>query len=1025
MKKLLRITGISILILLLLALLIPVVFRKQIQSLVRKEINRQLNAQVDFRDVKLSLFRHFPDITISVHDLRIVGRDAYAGDTLLSVPSLDITAGLFSVIRGKDIRVNGLYATRPKIHLQVSEDGLASWDILKKTAPDTGGTDTASSSFHLRLKKYRLRQAELVYADDQASSYLTLRDFNHTGSGDLTADLFVLSTSTQASSASFTQDGIPYLVNTVTDLDADLKVDNRNQTYTFKTDDVKLNALRLSVEGSVQLLDAGSTKLDLRFSSPGNDFKDLLSMVPAMYTQDFRDIRTSGEASFTGFIKGILAPGRIPAYDVAMKVKNGSFQYPGLPGSVKNIQLSLQAANPDGIPDHSVIDISSGHMEFDKEPLDFHFLYKNPETIQYIDAGAKGKLDLAQVSRFFKLKKGTQLSGQVWADAFAKGPLKALQQQSGPFSAGGFFDIRNLYYSDPAQFPQPVKNGNMRATLQHQGGEADRTRIDISKGHLEVGNDPLDFSLLLSQPVTAMQMSGKLNGRITLDHLKQWGVIPDGSSLSGRLQTDMAFAGSRASVHKKEYDKIKLNGTAMLQQVQYRSAAYPEGISIREANLLFRDHTVQLDPFRAAYLGTAFSGHGKVSNLAGHLVGGQELDAVLSVRADQVDLNKWTGTSVSRGQNGTTAKPANATRPFQVPAGVRMNIQAAADLVQYDKVDYKNVTGELQIRDEKISFKNIRTDVLEGTAVINGSYSTLLHKTEPDIGFNYTIRDMDVQKAFQAYNTVQFLMPIGRFLSGKLNSELSLTGHLQANMFPQLNSLTGNGNLLLLQGVLKKFAPLEKLAAVLQIDRLKSISVRDIKNYIEFTNGKVLVKPFNLKIDDIEMQIGGFHGFDQSIDYAIQMKLPRSVMGSSGNNLVNSLAAKASSRGLPFKLGETVNLSIKMTGSIDNPSLGIDLKEMAGNVMDSLKEQAKDFVQAKLDSAKQKAKDSLRAVEDQLKQKIKDKLKEQVLGKDSSKPANPDPQPADSTPKKPGSVIKDKLKDIFNRNRKTKDSLPE
>lgn len=1023
MKKLLRITGISIGILLLLALLIPVVFRKQIQSLVRKEINRQLNARVDFRNVKLSLFRHFPRITISVNDLTIVGRDFYEGDTLLSVPSLDITAGLFSVIRGKDIKVNGVYASRPVIRLRVSRDGQANWDILKPSGANEPGTDTTASSFHIQLKKYRLRQANLVYADQQADTYFNLQDFNHTGSGDLTADVFVLSTSTQASAASFSQDGIPYLVNTVTDMDADLKVDNRNQTYTFKTDDIRLNALRLSVEGSVQLLESSATRLDLRFSSPTNDFKDLLSMVPAMYTQDFKDMRTSGEASFTGFIKGILAPGRIPAYDVNMKVKNGSFQYAGLPGSVKNIQLSLQATNPDGMPDHSVIDISRGHMEFDKEPLDFHFQYKNPQTIQYIDAGAKGRLDLAQISRFFKLNKGTQLSGQVWADAFAKGPLKALQQQSGPFSAGGFFDIRNLFYSDPQQFPQPLKNGNLRATLQHAGGEADRTQIDISRGHLEIGNDPLDFSLLLSQPVTTMQMSGKLNGRISLDHLKQWGVIPAGSSLSGRLQTNLTFAGSKASVRKKEYDKIRLNGTATTQQLQYRSPAYPEGISVPEAGLAFRDNTVKLDPFSAAYLGTRFSGQGTLNNLAGYLVGGQELDAALNLRADQLDLNKWTGTPASAGQSNSSPS-TNPGRPFQVPAGVQMNIQAAVDRVQYDNVDYNNVNGELQIREQKISFKNIRTDVLDGNAVINGSYSTLLHKTEPDIGFSYTIRNMDIQKAFQAYNTIQFLMPIGKFLSGKLNSELSLTGNLQADMFPKLNSLTGNGNLLLLQGVLKKFAPLEKLATVLQIDRLKSISVRDIRNYIEFTNGKVLVKPFTLKIDDIEMEIGGFHGFDQSIDYAIQMKLPRSVMGQNGNNIVNNLAAQASSKGLPVKLGETINLSIKMTGSIDNPSLGINLKEMAGSLIDSMQEQVKDFVQAKIDSARQKAKDSLAAVKDQLKDRIKDKIKEQVLGRDSSQPQSPAPSPADSTPKKSGSGIKDKLKDIFNRNRKTKDSLP-
>src|ERR1043165_7511205 len=69
MKKALKITGITLLTLLVLAFLIPVVFKKQIQRLVKKEINKNLVAKVDFSDVKLSLFRHFPRVGIVIKDL--------------------------------------------------------------------------------------------------------------------------------------------------------------------------------------------------------------------------------------------------------------------------------------------------------------------------------------------------------------------------------------------------------------------------------------------------------------------------------------------------------------------------------------------------------------------------------------------------------------------------------------------------------------------------------------------------------------------------------------------------------------------------------------------------------------------------------------------------------------------------------------------------------------------------------------------------------------------------------------------
>jgi hypothetical protein len=127
------------------------------------------------------------------------------------------------------------------------------------------------------------------------------------------------------------------------------------------------------------------------------------------------------------------------------------------------------------------------------------------------------------------------------------------------------------------------------------------------------------------------------------------------------------------------------------------------------------------------------------------------------------------------------------------------------------------------------------------------------------------------------------------------------------------------------------------------------------------------------------MQIGGMHGFDQSMDYIIAMKVPRKYLGNEGNKLINGLASSAQSKGIPITLGEIVNLNVKMGGSLTSPSLKIDLEQVVGNAVEQLKDQAKDFAQAKIDSAKQRAKDTLASIKEQVKDNLKDKLKEQLL----------------------------------------------
>jgi hypothetical protein len=62
-------------------------------------------AKVDFKDVSLSLFRHFPKISISLDELSVVGTNEFSKDTLIAAKTLDASVNLISAIKGKDIKV--------------------------------------------------------------------------------------------------------------------------------------------------------------------------------------------------------------------------------------------------------------------------------------------------------------------------------------------------------------------------------------------------------------------------------------------------------------------------------------------------------------------------------------------------------------------------------------------------------------------------------------------------------------------------------------------------------------------------------------------------------------------------------------------------------------------------------------------------------------------------------------------------------------------------------------------------------
>jgi hypothetical protein len=283
------------------------------------------------------------------------------------------------------------------------------------------------------------------------------------------------------------------------------------------------------------------------------------------------------------------------------------------------------------------------------------------------------------------------------------------------------------------------------------------------------------------------------------------------------------------------------------------------------------------------------------------------LDGAMNVKVDKMNLNEWMGVSTD-----TTNTNTATSKPFVVPNNLNLSLVANAGELVYDKLNITNVTGKLLVANEAVQMQNITGNALQGSIVINGSYSTKNSKTNPDITLGYNVTNVDIQQTFLAFNTVQKLMPIGKFLSGKLSSQLNLSGKLGENMMPDLTTLSGIGNVLMLEGVLKSFAPLDKLSQTLNVNSLQNISAKDIKTFFEFANGNVLVKPFTVKVKDIEMEIGGLHGLTQAMNYTINMKVPRALMGEKGNALVNNLAQQISNKGVPIKVGDIVPIQVKL-----------------------------------------------------------------------------------------------------------------
>ncbi|MFM6976456.1 MAG: AsmA family protein, partial [Sphingobacteriaceae bacterium] len=157
LKKILKITAISLLVLIVVAFAVPYLFKDKITSVAKETINKKLNAKVEFSGVNISLFRHFPKVAVALEDLQIVGEGEFKEDTLIAAENIDLSLNLMSVIKGKEMEVYGITVNKPRIHALVSKEGKVNWDIFK---PDTTTKPAAETKpLSLKLKQYKINDA--------------------------------------------------------------------------------------------------------------------------------------------------------------------------------------------------------------------------------------------------------------------------------------------------------------------------------------------------------------------------------------------------------------------------------------------------------------------------------------------------------------------------------------------------------------------------------------------------------------------------------------------------------------------------------------------------------------------------------------------------------------------------------------------------------------------------------------------------------------------------------------------------
>lgn len=1011
--KILKRIGLVVLILLVLlvgaAVTIPYFFKDELVTKVKTLANEQIqDATLDFEGVRLSLFRDFPDLSLGLEELTVDGQGAFEGIRLAALEELELTFDLWSVLRSsRPITLRNIHLDQPELHAYVLQNGRANYDIAKvdTTAEAAADGPEASGDFKLQLEKLTVRQGRILYDDRQAELYVLLSGLDLLARGEFTARQYDLYADLKAGALTLRQGGLTYLRQVVPRLEATVAIDNETQTYTLKDNSLQLNQLHLMADGSVRLPDEERVVLDLSLEAPGNSFKELLSMVPNAYLEGYEEVQAGGTFSLNAAVNGTyhLATGAYPPFDLRLMVADGRVQYPDLPLGISGIQAELAVNSPAADLDRMRVDLNRLALNVGDHPFRAKMLLRTPISDPDVDADIQGIIDLRALNQAFPMEGITTLTGRIDADVQAKARLSDVEAGAyDQVDMKGRLQARDIVYRSDGR--PAVQLARMELNFSPQFVALKDTRAQLGRSDLSA-EGRIDNILAYFSPKKTM--TGQLRLRSGFFDANEWMGESEGAD-EERQKVESLNAEAAPEDGEPPFRRFDFSLDAEWDRIAYQT------YTLKDAAAKGRITPQRLDVEQlGARLGESdFNLSGTLRNLWGYLFGEGVLHGQAAFTSDRLNLNPFMKTG-DESAASSSSSGESATRPIRVPANLNLALDSRIGRLDYDDLTLTDLQGRVLVRDEAVILDGLTASTLDGRIGLSGNYDSS-EPDRPEFDLKLSLEQMSFQKAFNAFNTMQALAPIGRFMDGTFHTNLLMSGVLGPDLSPDLSTLDAEGFLHTQNARVENFKPLVAVGKALQLDDLtEPIPISDTKNWFEVVDGRVEVKPFDVVFADFTLNVSGRHGLNQDMDYTLKSQIPvekltGNAAGAVAAEGMEKLRQEAARLGVTLQKQEYINVAVDLGGSLDRPrvnlrflgaggerSLAEEAKAQVGEELEKQKERLQAEAEEKLEAGKQKAReemdkavDSARAVAQEKIEEAKEQAKEKLKGELGDKAAD-------------------------------------
>ena len=811
--------------------ILPLAFKGKIKEIVITEANKYINAEFGFDDLSISLFSEFPQASVGIEGFWLRGKEAFANDTLAYVGDVEVAVNLKSIFGYGGFDITKVLVKDTYLKAIVLEDGQANWDIMYPSEDDlVEEEDTTASTFRILLKKVEVDNVNIIYDDRQGGMYAHIESFGATCRGDMSADKALLDLQAAIGALTFKMDGVPLLNEARIGANFNIDADFANGKYTLKENTLSLNAIQATIDGWAALPTDAPISMDLRLNTSDIRFKEILSLIPAIYAKDFEDLKAEGTVNLHAYAKGELTENTLPQFEAALKVSDGNFRYPALPAGVNDIQIAASVSNP--------------------------------------------------------------------------------------------------------------------------GGDIDLTQVNVERFSLNMLDNPFAVTARVKTPISDPDLAATAKGTLDLGKIKD--VYPlEEITLGGILKADMSLGGRLSYIEKEQYDRFNANGTLKLKDMQVEIEGIPE-VSIEQSTFAFTPRHLTLSETKVLVGANDITADCQFENYMAFALKGETLKGQLNLKSQHMNLNDFmtsseTETTEKAEETASEGESDETMGTLVVPKNIDFNMNVDMAEILFANITLRDLNGKLIIKDGTADMSNLSMHAMGGTAVMNGSYSTAKSESEPELKASFALNGLSFSQTFKELDMVRQMAPIFENLNGNFSGKITVDTKLDNTMSPKLETLTASGNLSTRDLNLSNVAIIDQIADATGHKELKNISAKDLNVEFTVSEGRIRTKPFDIKMGNMNLNLSGTTGLDQTIDYTGKLKFPAT------SNAVLS------------------TIDLKIGGKFSSPKITIDTQSMARQAVAAGADKAVEAVGKQLGidlSDAEKQKDELVKAAQQASQKL-------------------------------------------------------